>query len=515
MDALDREACYRALQTRDARFDGRFFTAVKTTGIYCRPICPARPPKLENCSFLPTAAACEAAGYRSCLRCRPEASPEHAVWRGASATVTRALALIADGALDGEGASAEALAERLGVGERHLRRLFLKHLGAAPQAVAQTRRVAFAKRLIETSALPLTEVAAASGFGSVRRFNDAFLKLYGRAPSAFRRERAKPAAEDGGGTVLYLPYRAPYDWPAMLDFLRIRAVDGVEVVEADGWRRSFVHGEAAGSIHVRHAPERSSLRVSVRTSDPRALAVAATRVRRLFDLDADVAVITAHLSRDPLLAPLIAARPGLRAPGGWEPFELAVRAVLGQQVTLAAARTLACRLVERCGAPLDPAQTGDVRLVRAFPTPAALAATDLSEMGMPASRARTLTALAEAARADPGLLEPRGDLDAAVARLKTVPGVGEWTAQYVALRALREPDAFPASDVGLLRAVAPGEPRPTPEALITRAEPWRPWRAYAAQHLWAADPAAAVSPAARPLPRSRRRPDDPARPAAA
>lgn len=489
MTPLDPETCYRAMRARDRRFDGRFFTGVKTTGVYCRPVCPARPPKPENCEYHPTAAACEAAGFRSCLRCRPEASPEHAVWRGTSAIVDRGLRLIADGALDGDYASAAALADRLGVGERHLRRLFLTHLGASPQAVAQTRRVAFAKRLIESSRLSMTEVALASGFGSVRRFNDAFAKLYGRPPMALRRERAGAAAAASDAAVeLLLSYRPPYDWTAVLDFLGTRAVDGLETVDGGVYRRTFVHAGAAGSIEVRHAPDRCALGVAVRTPDPRGLAVAAARVRRVFDLDADVTTIEEHLAADPWLQPLAAARPGLRVPGGWDGFELAIRAVLGQQVTLSAARALACRLVARYGEALDPAKTGHPALTRAFPTAEALATADLGDLGMPGARRRTLSAVARATLADPRLFEARGGLDETLARLRAIPGVGDWTAQYVALRACREPDAFPASDVGLLRAVAGGSERPTPQALLERAEAWRPWRAYAAQHLWTADP---------------------------
>ena len=501
MDALDRDACFRALRTRDARFDGRFFTAVKTTGIYCRPICPARPPKPENVDFYATAAACEAAGFRSCLRCRPEASPDHAVWRGASVTVSRACALIADGALDGEGASVADLADRLGVGERHLRRLFLKHLGAAPLSVAQTRRVAFAKRLIDGTTLSMAEIALASGFNSVRRFNDAFLQLYGRAPGALRRERkTAPPAVPGEAITLLLPYRAPYDWAAMLAFLRTRALDGLESVEDDRYRRTFTFGDTAGAVEVSHAGDRAALRVAVRTADPRALGPVAARVRRVFDLDADIGVIEGHLAADPLLGPLIAARPGLRAPGGWDGFELAIRAVLGQQVTLAAARDLGRRLVAGFGAPLDAGATGHTGLSRAFPTPDALIDADLTVLGMPGARALALSALARATLDDPRLFHPHRSLQEAVDRLRAIPGVGEWTAQYVALRALRLPDAFPAADVGLLRAAVDAEGRrPTSQALLARSEAWRPWRAYAAQHLWSADPAAPTTPTVRPL----------------
>jgi len=479
MDLPPFDVCYRALASRDARFDGRLFVGITSTGIYCRPICPARSAKRENCRFFASAAAAQAAGFRPCLRCRPEISPDAAAWRGTSNTVSRALSLIAEGGCDGD-AGVTALASRLGVGERQLRRLFDKHLGAPPVAVAQTRRILFAKQLIQDTGLTMTAVAEASGFGSVRRFNDAFRKLYGCTPRALRRRGSATAA-----VTVKLGYRPPYDWDRLIGFLAARAVEGVEIVEPGRYARTIEIGGNFGSIAV--VPGRGCLVATIRFADVRALLGIVARLRRVFDLDADVAAIGEHLSNDAELAPLIAKRPGLRAPGGWDGFELAVRAVLGQQVSVAAARQLAGRLVALTSPPLPPEITGDARLNAVFPTSQRLAVKDISALGMPAARLRSLKALAEAAAADPHLLDPVGTQDEAVARVLALPGFGPWTAQYWALRALRDGDAFPAADVALLRALCDGGRRPTPKMLLAQAESWRPWRAYAAQHLWAHD----------------------------
>jgi len=330
--------CYRAVLARDARYDGRFFTCVKTTGIYCRPICPARPPKLENCFFVPTAAAAQEAGFRPCLRCRPESSPDLDAWRGTSATVSRALKLIEEGALDGNDVA--ALADRLEIGERQLRRLFRQHVGAAPVTVAQTRRVLLAKQLIHQTNLPMISVALASGFGSVRRFNETFQRLYHRPPGELRRRSAadSPVAPE---ISLLLPYRAPYDWDGMMRFLRVRAIPGVEIVTTDSYARVIELDGVTGSIGVTHAPDQSALRVVVRFPQLNALSRIITRIRRMFDLSADPVAIEAALSSDPILAPLVSARPGLRVPGGWDGFEIVVRAMLGQQITLKSATQLA------------------------------------------------------------------------------------------------------------------------------------------------------------------------------
>lgn len=317
MELLDRKTYYRAFQSHDARFDGRVFVGVTSTGIYCRPICPARAPKFENCRFFASAAAAQEAGFRPCLRCRPEIAPDLAFWRGTANTVSRALALIADGALDDDEAGVEALAERLGVGGRQLRRLFQRHLGASPVAVAQTRRVLFAKQLIHDTRLPMAEVALASGFGSVRRFNETFRSLFGRPPSALRRKTgADTSARDG--VTLRLAYRPPYDWPGMLAALAVRAAPNAEWIEDGVWHRHIELDDKKGTVAVAHIPERNSVMVTIRFPEVKALPPIVARVRRVFDLGADIATIGSHLARDPKLAPLIAKRPGLRAPGDWE-----------------------------------------------------------------------------------------------------------------------------------------------------------------------------------------------------
>jgi AraC family transcriptional regulator of adaptative response / DNA-3-methyladenine glycosylase II len=497
MRDLDRDACYRALQARDARFDGRFFTCVTSTGIYCRPICPARTPKLANCIFMPSAAAAHAAGFRSCLRCRPEIAPGLAGWRGTASTVSRALALIAEGGLDGEG-TVEQLAERLGVGARHLRRLFDEHLGTAPVAVAQAHRILFAKQLIGETMLPMAEIALAAGFGSIRRFNSVMRRTYGRPPSGLRRAKARAAAPETAAITLRLPFTPPYNWPAMMAFLKPRAIPGVELVEPERYSRTFAIEGALGTIEVVPVAGASCLRATIRAPAVTALATVVGRLRRLFDLDADTTVIESHLARAPRLAPAIAARPGLRVPGAWDHFELAIRAMLGQQVSVAAATTLAGRLAATYGEAIPASAGGRAGLDRLFPRPQALATADLAAIGMPGARARAIAALAAAMVADNDLLRPFDTLEATIARLRRLPGIGSWTAQYIAMRALREPDAFPASDLGLLRAMATAEGRPSPAALLATAEAWRPWRAYAALHLWMSE--APPPPARTPAP---------------
>jgi len=487
MELPDREICYRALQSRDSRFDGLLFVGVTSTGIYCRPVCPARTAKFENCRFFGSAAAAQEAGFRPCLRCRPETAPDLASWRGTSNTVSRALALITDGALDGDGASVETLAERLGVGERQLRRLFLQHLGASPISVAQTRRVLFAKQLIHETRLPMTEIALAAGFGSVRRFNEIFRDLFHRPPGALRRKTSANSAGAEAGVTLRLRYKPPYDWDSMLGYLQARTIPGVEVVENGGYRRTVEIDGVVGSVEVTHLPQRQSLGVTIRFPRVSSLPAIVARVRRLFDVGADIETIDAHLSCDPLLAPLVARHPGLRAPGGWDGFELAVRAILGQQVSVAAARRLAGHLVALHGKPLPTGYGGRPGLSHVFPTAERLASTKSIGLGMPGARQSSLKALAEATVADPNLFRPFGTIEEAIVRLRTIRGVGEWTAQYIALRALREMDAFPASDIGLLRGAAMMDGRRSTSAgLLDRAESWRHWRAYAAQHLWAA-----------------------------
>ncbi len=486
---MDDDACYRAIETRDHRFDGRLFVAVTTTGIYCRPFCPARTPKRENVRFFHTAAAAQEAGFRPCLRCRPETSPELAFWRGSSNTVSRALGLIEAGALDD--GDVETLATRLGIGERQLRRLFRQHLGASPISIGQTRRILLAKQLIHDTRLPMTEIASAAGFGSIRRFNEIFRQLYRRPPSALRRAGvADESVGTTGAVAVKLGYRSPYDWDAILAFLRARAIPGIEMVSSGRYARTISIGDQRGVLVVEPAGK-NCLTAIVRFPNLKNLPAIIARVRRVFDLAADPVAIGAHLGQDPLLAPLVAARPGLRVPGAWDGFELAARAILGQQITVSAATGLAGKLVAYYGNKIGDPAALDQGLTHVFPTPQQLVGVDLAAIGMPKARRTALASLAAAVVADPLIFGPRRSLEDAVAQLRSLAGVGEWTAQYIAMRELREPDAFPAADIGLMRAMSDASGvRPSPAELRAHAERWRPWRAYAALHLWASEPAA-------------------------
>ena len=469
----------RARQSRDRRFDGRFFIGVVTTGIYCRPICPVKPPRPQNVRFYPSAAAAQQAGFRPCRRCRPETSPGTPAWLGSSATVSRALRLIAQGALDQGGV--DALAARLGIGARHLRRLFAEHLGASPLAVSSTRRVHFARRLIDETHLPMSDVAHASGFGSIRQFNHAVRATFGRAPSALR-ARAARDAETGGPIRLRLAYRPPFDWPALVDFLAARATPGVESVDASAYRRVVELGGALRVLRVTHDADAAQLVLELEGADPPHLMRAVERVRHLFDLGADPMTIAEHLGEDAELAPRIRARPGIRVPGAWDAFELAVRAVLGQQVSVRGATTLAGRLARSFGKPLERSACNG--LSHGFPTPAVLAEADVASIGLPASRAATIRRLAAAVASGELRLEGVGDTDQTLAALESLPGIGPWTAQYVAMRALGEPDSFPHGDLGLRRALGRDRAPLASAAVARRAEAWRPWRAYAALWLW-------------------------------
>ncbi len=438
---LDRRACDRARRSRDARFDGRFFIAVTTTGIYCRPICPARAPKDENIRYFTTAAAAEAAGFRPCLRCRPEASPGTPAWLGTSAVVSRALRLIGEGALDGEGV--ERLADRLGVTGRHLRRLFRKHLGATPLEVALTRRVHFAKKLIDETTLGLDQVAFASGFGSVRRFNGQIRRTFRRTPTELRRLARGRMASEPECYRFRLAYRPPYDWAALLSFLRARATPGVEWVDESRYRRTISLDGKSGIISVSRLSNDPALELSVRFPDPRSLFLIVERVRRLFDLGCDPAVIAEHLGPDPRLREPLAIHPGIRIPGAWDGFELAVTAVLGPRMAGRAAATF--------GSPFEE----DSELDRLFPTAKQLSNAPLERVGAGAARAEAIRALARQGEPCTG-------------SYLAFPGIDEQTWEYVAMRVLGEPDAFPSGN-SLLRR---------------NAEKWRPWRAYAFMLLW-------------------------------
>ena len=471
---IDSDRCYRALRARDARFDGRFFVGVTSTGIYCRPICPSRPPKRENCTFHPSAAAAEAAGFRPCLRCRPELAPGNASIDAGARLAQQAASLIEDGVADG--GSVDAIAARLGISDRHLRRVFQTEFGVAPIAYAQTHRMLLAKRLLTDTRLAVTDVALASGFHSVRRFNALFRERYRLNPTELRRAAAPRAVADR--FTFELAFRPPFDWQALLDFFAARSIAGVDDVNGDAYRRTLrmaVRGaEHTGWIEVRPVARKHTVRVSVATSFAKVLPAVLAQTKRVFDLACDPGQVEAALGD------LAAANPGLRVPGAFDAFELAVRAVLGQQITVQAARTLAGRLAERFGTPIDTPFDG---LTRLFPAPAALATLsygDIAELGIIATRARTIVALAQGFASGSVVLEPGADADTSIERLRALPGIGDWTAQYLAMRALAWPDAFPHTDYGVMKALGEKNPR----RVLAMAEAWRPWRAYAVMHLW-------------------------------
>jgi len=478
---LSTAICSRARKTRDPRFDGRFFIGVLTTRIYCRPICPVRSPKEENIRYFPSAAAAAEAGLRPCLRCRPECSPGTPAWLGTSATVSRALRLIGESAL--EDTSMDALAERLGIGSRHLRRLFLQHLGASPIAVAQTRRLHFAKKLIDETQLPMREIALSAGYGSVRRFNATFQDTYKRTPTHLRKLDHQKQSHAADEYCFQLRFRPPVAWDALLEFLAPRATPGVESASDGHYRRTISIENHFGWIDASLSPGAHSVSLRIHFPEPRWLFLIVERVRQMFDLAADPQAMISHLRLQPQLREHVDALPGLRVPGCWDPFELAVRAVLGQQVTVKGATTLAARLVRAFGKPILTRQG----LTHLFPSPEILADSDLQIIGLPRARANCLQALARAVRDKELVFTGVADTDEFKARFCKLPGIGSWTANYVAMRALAEPDAFPASDLGLLHATGSR----TSRELEQISQSWRPWRAYAAMYLWQA-------PAAKP-----------------
>jgi AraC family transcriptional regulator of adaptative response / DNA-3-methyladenine glycosylase II len=478
---LDPETCDRARLSRDPRFDGRFFVAVITTGVFCRPICPARRPNRKNVRYFRTAGACSEAGFRPCLKCRPESAPGSPPWNGASTTVARTLRLVGEGVHHGR--SLRELASQLGVTERHVRRLFVRYLGAPPRAIAMTERLLFAKKLLDETGLPVAQIALASGFGSVRSFNDAFRKTYRRTPREVRTHaRSNGRGAGSAGWTLKLGYRPPLDWSGLTGFLAPRATPGVERVEGETYARTIVMDDRPGAIVVHPHPGAHALALTVHHPEPRTLFDVARRVRGMFDLDADTEEIREHLGSDPILAPAVAARRGLRVPGAWDGFELTVRAILGQQVSIKGATTLTGRLVRAYGRPVAVPEVEG--LDRLFPGPSELSAVDPAAVGIPAARARTIERLAAAVARGEIAFDDAMPPETVRERLTGVAGIGEWTAEYVAMRALRDPDAFPASDLGLLNAVSAGGERAAPATLRHLAQAWRPWRAYAAIYLW-------------------------------
>ena len=471
---LDDDQCYLALRTHDARFDGRFFVGVGTTRIYCRPVCTAKTPQARNCRFFPSAAAAEAEGFRPCLRCRPELAPGYAVVDANQRLAKAAAGLIEDGEL--ADASLSDLAGTLGVTDRHLRRVFQREFGVSPVEYAQTQRLLLAKRLLTDTAMPIIDVAMASGFASLRRFNDLFRTRYRMTPGELRRTAS--AAQPADRLAFDLAYRPPYDWEAMLAFLERRAIRTVEWVETRAYLRTMrvtKNGKpVTGWISVAPSRKRSALRVTVSASLAGALPAVLSRVKHLFDLACRPEEIAA------VLGALAAPRPGLRLPGAVDGFEVAVRAILGQQITVKAASTLAGRFVEAYG---DAIETPHAALSRLFPTPATVAtldAPDIASRGIIAARARAIVALAQAVATGSLRLDPTADVDATIGALESLPGVGPWTAQYIAMRALAWPDAFPHPDVAVLKAMK----RPSQAKALEASAQWRPWRAYAVLHLW-------------------------------
>jgi AraC family transcriptional regulator of adaptative response / DNA-3-methyladenine glycosylase II len=480
---------------------------VKTTRIFCRPVCPAIPPKESNVTYFPSAAAAAEAGFRACLRCRPECAPGTPAWIGASALVSRGLRLIAGGAMNT--GSLETLAARLGVGSRHLRRLFLEHVGAAPIAVVQTQRLLSAKRLIDETDLPLTTIALAAGYRSIRRFNAAFLETYHRSPRELRQAGSSTAqgprrnAEAGPGPTALrsgrhqasaarptssrsafrpppfsfeLRYRPPFDWDRILAFLTPRAIPGVEIVEAGTYRRSIVIGGERGWIDV-SGGRGPALHLRLDFPDAAHVLRIVSSVRRMFDLDADPMCIGTTLLQDDLLAPIVEKSRGLRVPGAWDGFELGVRAILGQQVSVRGATALAGRLVEQFGDPMPDPPKG---LTHTFPSAEVITGGSFERLGLPSQRANAIRGFASAVAAGTVTFDGSMETGEFCTRLMRIPGVGPWTAEYMAMRGLGDPDAFPAADLGLLRATGCR----TARALEERSQAWRPWRAYAAMHLW-------------------------------
>jgi AraC family transcriptional regulator of adaptative response / DNA-3-methyladenine glycosylase II len=516
----DFEQCYRAVRSRDARFDGWFVTAVTSTGIYCRPSCPAVTPKPGNVRFLRSAAAAQRAGFRACKRCRPDASPGSPEWNVRADVVGRAMRLIADGSVDRDGVA--GLARRLGYSERHLHRQLVAELGAGPLALARAQRAQTARVLIETTALPFTDVAFAAGFPSIRQFNETVRDVFATTPTELRRGAAAhgaangdgvaararraghaapagspatsalgadagaPAARAGTSLTLRLRHRAPFDAAGLLAFLGTRAVPGVEERTPDGYRRVLRLPHGPGIVRIAPGTGDDHVRCELQLADLRDLGAAVQRCRRLLDLDADPVAVAEELGADPLLAPLVRRAPGRRVPGAVDGDELAVRAVLGQQVSVAGARTLAGRLTAKLGEPLPEP---DGALTHAFPTAAAIASADPASLGLTRGRSQALIGLcrvlADDDTGDAIGLDPGADRTETRARLLALPGIGPWTTEYIAMRALGDPDAFPATDLGIKHALARAGRPSGARSIAEQAERWRPWRAYAVQHLWA------------------------------
>ena len=511
---LDQDQCYRAAQSKDSRFDGWFVGAVKTTGIYCRPSCPARTPKRENIEFFVAAATAQLRGYRACKRCRPDATPGSPEWNVREDVVGRAMRLIADGLVDREGVG--GLARRLGYSERQLNRLLIGEVGAGPLALARAQRAQTARILIETTEMPITDVAFAAGFSSVRQFNDTVLQVYASSPTAMRISRARqhpaapgssaaaqgssaaapsssaaapgssaaaPGSSAAAPITVRLALREPFDAAGMFEFLAARAVPGVEAFDGTTYRRSLRLAHGGGVVALTPVP--GAITCTMWLDDVADVQAAVQRCRRLLDLDADPTTIDDHLANDPMLAPLVAKRPGLRSPGHPDGAELLVRAMLGQQISVRGARTLAARLVTAIGQPLS---TPVGRITHLFPSAARMAELDPAHLAMPRARACAIVAACVHVADGRILLDAGSDRAEVLHQLVALPGVGSWTAGYVAMRALGDPDVFMPTDLGVRRALEALGCDAVPRAAAERAARWSPWRSYAMNHLWATLP---------------------------
>lgn len=477
---IDRERCVRAVQSKDARFDGWFFTAVLTTGIYCRPSCPAVPPKPENMTFHPSAAACQQAGFRACKRCRPDTSPGSPAWNQRADLVARAMRLIADGVVDREGVP--GLAARLGYSTRQIERQLLAELGAGPLALARAQRAQTARLLIETTALPMADIAFAAGFSSIRSFNDTVREVFALSPSGLRSRLPRTTVIAPGTLSLRLPFRAPLNPDNLFGHLAATGVPGVEEWRDGAYRRTLRLPYGHGIVALTPRPDHIACRLTL--SDLRDLPVAISRCRRMLDLDADPVAVDEQLRTDPVLAPLVDKAPGRRVPRTVDEAEFAVRAVLGQQVSTAAARTHAARLVTAHGEAVEDPEGG---LTHLFPAPGALAELDPESLAMPRTRRTTFTTLVGQLADGTLHLGVESDWEESRARLLSLPGFGPWTVDVITMRALGDPDAFLPTDLGIRRAAQELGLPSTPAALTARAAAWRPWRAYAVQYLWATD----------------------------
>lgn len=474
-------ALYSAFVSRDPRFDGVFFVGVTSTGIYCRPICTAKLPKASNCRFFPNAAAAERASFRPCLRCRPELAPGNAPVDDAHRIAGRIAYRIGEGLLD-DGGGLEDIAAQFELSSRQIRRIIKKELGVSPLELIQTRRLLLAKQLLTETTLPVIEIAYASGFSSLRRFNDAFRRRYGMPPSRLRKNASElsdhPALTEP--LTLQLTYRSPFDWQGILAFLRTRTLAGVEKVEEDGYLRTVRLGDHSGWIYVRHAPEKSAITVELTRSLAPALHALLGRLRELFDLNARPDIIAGQLMKDASMEEAVSQNPGLRVPGAFEGFELAVRAILGQQITVKAATTMAGRFAAAYG---DAIETPHPGLLRLSPTAERVAAADVDEvasLGIIRTRARSIIAMADEVASGRLRLEAGASFETTIRQLIALPGIGPWTAQYIAMRALRWPDAFPKEDIALRRRLG----NVTASRAESLSQPWRPWRSYATLHLW-------------------------------